>query len=207
VRKNTNYNSPVTDVTSADIKCNAGGLTSGTTTNTATVVAGTTIGMALDQSIYHPGPITVMLSKATGSLNSYDGSGPWFKVAEMGATITTAAITFPASNLAKFEFKLPASTLKSCRCPLALGRLTFLAPGDYLIRFEHIGLHVAQSSAGAQFYIACGQIHINGPGGGSPSPTITLPGGYKASDPGILININYPVPKTYTIPGPAVWSG
>lgn len=66
---------------------------------------------------------------------------------------------------------------------------------------------MAQSAGAAQFYIACAQVNISGSGGGSPGPTISLPGGYKASDPGILININWPIPTSYTIPGPKVWSG
>jgi hypothetical protein len=34
-----------------------------------------------------------------------------------------------------------------------------------------------------------------------------LPGGYKATDPGIMINIYYPIPTSYKYPGPAVWKG
>jgi hypothetical protein len=55
VRQNTNYNSPVTNVNSNDIRCNTGGLESGPSTSTATVAAGSTVGFALDQSIFHPG--------------------------------------------------------------------------------------------------------------------------------------------------------
>jgi catechol-2,3-dioxygenase len=32
---------------------------------------------------------------------------------------------------------------------------TSLPAGDYLMRIEHIGLHVAQSLGAAQFYISC----------------------------------------------------
>ena len=45
----------MTSVTSNDIRCNAGGLTTGPKTSTATVAAGSTVGLAFDQSIYHPG--------------------------------------------------------------------------------------------------------------------------------------------------------
>lgn len=80
-----------------------------------------------------------------------------------------------------------------------------LAPGDYLMRNEQIALHVAQSSGGAQFYLACGQLTVTGGGSASPSgdSLAAFPGAYKATDPGILININYPVPTEYTNPGPA----
>jgi hypothetical protein len=119
VRRNTNYNSPVLDVTSPDIRCNAGGLSSGPSTLTAAVVAGSTVGFKLDQSIFHPGPITVYLSKAPGKAADYDGSGAWFKIAELGATITSTAITFPASNIAAYSFKIPSSTRKPPPADLA----------------------------------------------------------------------------------------
>jgi hypothetical protein len=82
-----------------------------------------------------------------------------------------------------------------------------LPSGDYLIRVEQIGLHVASSVNGAQFYISCGQLTVTGGGSGSPSPLVSFPGAYKNTDPGLLINIYYPVPTNYTCPGPAVWSG
>ncbi|KXH30385.1 cellulose-growth-specific protein [Colletotrichum nymphaeae SA-01] len=47
VRRNTNYNSPVTDVLSKDIVCNAGGLSSGPATQIATVAAGSTVNLSL----------------------------------------------------------------------------------------------------------------------------------------------------------------
>jgi hypothetical protein len=53
VRLNTNYNSPVTDVTSNDIRCNAGTQANAAKTSTFTVAAGSTIGIGLDQAIYH----------------------------------------------------------------------------------------------------------------------------------------------------------
>jgi hypothetical protein len=76
--------------------------------------------------------------------------------------------------------------------------VTFTIPkstpsGDYLIRVEHIGLHVAQSVGGAQFYLSCGQITVTGGGSGTPGPLVAFPGAYSATDPGILIDIYYPV--------------
>ncbi|KFY71598.1 hypothetical protein V499_08187 [Pseudogymnoascus sp. VKM F-103] len=191
VRQNTNANSPVTSVSSNDIRCNAGGLASGASTGTASVAAGATVGFALDQAIFHPGPITVYLSKAPSTAASYDGSGAWFKIAEVGATISTSAITWPASDISQYTFKIPSST----------------PAGEYLLRIEHIALHSASTTDGAQFYISCAQLKISGSGSGSPGPTIKLPGGYSATDPGILIGIYWPIPTSYKIPGPAVWSG
>ncbi|KAH8599380.1 cellulose-growth-specific protein [Bisporella sp. PMI_857] len=192
VRQNTNYNSPVTAVTSDDIRCNTGGLASGPSTSTAAVTAGSTIGFALDQSIFHPGPLQVYISKSTvADVKNYDGSGGWAKLASITATFSSGSVNWLASNLAQYTFTLPSS----------------LAPGEYLLRMEHIALHSASTSGGAQFYISCGQIKVSGSGSGTPSPTIKLPGGYSASDPGILFNLNYPIPTAYTAPGPAVWRG
>lgn len=191
VRENTNYNSPVTDVTSDDIRCNVGGLASGTNTSVATVVAGSTVGFALDIPIFHPGPLAVYMSSVPTSttIEIYDGSGPWFKINELPPVINSTAITFPADNLASYSFAIPKT----------------VPPGLYLLRIEHLALHVASGTNGAQFYISCAQIEVNGPGGGDPSPTADLPGAYSASDPGILIDIYYPIPTSYTPPGPAVW--
>ncbi len=65
--------------------------------------------------------------------------------------------------------------------------------GDYLLRVEHIGLHSASSAGGAQFYISCAQITVTGGGAGTPSPLVAFPGAYKATDPGLMLNIYYPV--------------
>jgi hypothetical protein len=81
------------------------------------------------------------------------------------------------------SFKIPAATPN----------------GDYLVRVEHIGLHVAQSSGAAQFYISCGQVTVTGGGSGTPGPLVAFPGAYSASDPGILINVYYPVVSLHSI--------
>ncbi|KAK1635355.1 cellulose-growth-specific protein [Colletotrichum phormii] len=182
VRRNTNYNSPVTDVLSKDIVCNAGGLSSGPAAQIATVAAGSTVGFAMDQAIYHDGPVIVWLSPAAGSssnVTTYDGSGPWAKIWELGAQTGNGQIKFPASNQAGFNFQIPSCT----------------PPGEYLLRIEQIGLHSASAKAGAQFYISCAQIKVTGSGSGSASfsPTVRFPGAYTGNEPGILINIYYPV--------------
>lgn len=82
-----------------------------------------------------------------------------------------------------------------------------LPSGEYLFRIEHIALHSASSAGGAQFYISCAQIKVTGGGNGNPSPLVSFPGAYKADDPGIKLNIYYPVPTSYTCPGPRPWTG
>lgn len=82
-----------------------------------------------------------------------------------------------------------------------------LPSGDYLLRVEQIGLHSASSEGGAQFYLACAQLTVENGGNGSPSPVVSFPGAYSPTDPGILIDIYYPVPTSYELPGPPVWTG
>jgi cellulase len=82
---------------------------------------------------------------------------------------------------------------------------TNIASGDYLLRAEVIALHAAGSAGGAQLYMSCYQLTVNGGSGGSPA-TVSFPGAYRASDPGLQINI-YQAMSSYTAPGPAVISG
>ncbi|KAF8850479.1 hypothetical protein BDZ45DRAFT_696737 [Acephala macrosclerotiorum] len=93
------------------------------------------------------------------------------------------------------------ATSRSVKLPVSL------PSGEYLIRAEHIAPYSAQISGGAQFYISCGQLNITGGGAGTRGPLAEFPGAYKAADPGIMINIYYPVPTTYIQPGPAIWKG
>lgn len=80
-----------------------------------------------------------------------------------------------------------------------------LAPGDYLLRAEAIALHAAGSEGGAQFYMTCYQITVSGDGTAT-AETVSIPGAYKAADPGIEINI-YQAMTEYVAPGPAVYAG
>jgi cellulase len=87
---------------------------------------------------------------------------------------------------------------------------TCIAPGNYLLRAEIIALHSASKSMGAQFYMGCAQINVSGSGSTTGSSTVSFPGAYGQSDPGILVSIydSTGQPKgngtPYQIPGPAV---
>ncbi|KDR80004.1 hypothetical protein GALMADRAFT_153724 [Galerina marginata CBS 339.88] len=193
VRKTNNYNSqsPVTDVTSPDIRCYTS--QTGATASTATVAAGSKLAIGADQSVYHPGVVNVYMAKAPGNVSTWDGSGAvWFKVFQIPAvTNGGTSITFPGSNIQTVSFTVPKN----------------VPTGQYLVRVEQIALHSASTFAGAQFYISCAQINVTGGGSGKPGPLVAFPGAYTGNEPGILINIYYPIPTTYTQPGPAVWSG
>ncbi|KIM21889.1 glycoside hydrolase family 61 protein, partial [Serendipita vermifera MAFF 305830] len=168
VRQNTNYNSPILSyLIFTDFRCNAGGGT-GTATFTATVAAGATVGFALDQAIFHPGVLNVYMSKAPGTAAAYDGSGGWFKIYQVTAvTNGGTSITWPTDNATQFTFKIPSS----------------ISAGNYLLRIEHIALHSASSTAGAQTSIRCAQLTVTGGGSASPA-TVSIPGVYSATDPG-----------------------
>ncbi|WDK10976.1 glycosyl hydrolase family 61 [Colletotrichum graminicola] len=78
-----------------------------------------------------------------------------------------------------------------------------LASGEYLVRVEHLALHAAGDTGGAQFYLSCAQVSLSGGGSTTPSGLVSFPGAYKATDPGILFKLYWPIPTSYTNPGPA----
>lgn len=197
VRQTTNSNSPVTDVTSDDFVCNVGGLDADimSKTSTYTVQPGDSVGFTINANIGHPGPLHVYMSKAPDgtSASDYDGSGDWFKVyAATTSEITDEGLqwaSYVGGGITNFTFVLPDD----------------LAAGEYLMRAEHIALHGASTASGAQFYIGCAQLTVGGSGAGTPTDTVSIPGVYDGTEAGILINIYYPVPTSYTDPGPATW--
>lgn len=70
------------------------------------------VGFALDQAIYHAGPLQIYMSKATGDVKSYDGSGDWFKISEVEADIDEESISWPDEGMAEYTFDIPESTRK-----------------------------------------------------------------------------------------------
>lgn len=145
-----------------------------------------------NEFIEHPGPGFVYISKAPGAVKDYDGSGDWVKVMENG-------LCNPSSPGQDGSW-----------CSWQKDRLEWtiqpsLPSGEYLVRVEHIGLHEGHVGK-AQFYIECYQLKIEGGGNGTPGPTVKIPGVYKSSDPGIAFN-KWNNPRSYSMPGPAVWKG
>jgi cellulase len=145
----------------------------------------------------HYGPVLVYMSKVADA-STADGSTPFFKVfqdtwaknsAGGGGSDDYWGTKDLNTNCGKMDVKIPAN----------------LAAGDYLLRAEAIALHSASGLNGAQFYVTCYQITVTG--GGSTSPAgVLFPGAYKATDPGIQINI-YQNLASYAAPGPAVIAG
>ena len=89
------------DISSNDLRCNVGGLASGSSTQVATVAAGATVGFQVDIGIIHPGPIIAYLAKVPSgqTAQTYDGSGSnWFKIYEQSGTFSSTGITWYASG-------------------------------------------------------------------------------------------------------------
>jgi len=127
---------------------------------------------------------------AVDSFASSDGSGiGWFKIFADGFDGTNWGVTrlYAAKGLQTF-------TIPSC-----------IPPGNYFLRAEIIALHPASTYPGAQVYVECAQINVTGGGSTSP-PTVSFPGAYHPTDPGITIDIYYPPVTNYTIPGPPVFT-
>ncbi|EAT81480.1 hypothetical protein HBI56_205700 [Parastagonospora nodorum] len=194
-RKNTNTYMPSFTseiVNSPDLRCNKGAVAGNTATYT--VKAGQTIGfkLAFGEKIEHPGPGFVYIAKAPGAVKSYDGSGDWVKVMESGLKnpstpgVDTAWDSWQKDRL---EWKIQNS----------------IPAGEYLVRVEHIAIHEGHVGK-AQFYMECFQLKIESSGTGKLGPTAKIPGIYKATDPGIAFD-KWTNPKSYTMPGPAKYSG
>ncbi|KAF2708877.1 lytic polysaccharide monooxygenase [Pleomassaria siparia CBS 279.74] len=193
---------PYYDISDENIRCGRGAATSGPGTKTATVYAGSKVGFVVGRSadepmepyvIYHNGPGQTYLSRspANTTLDSYTGDGEWFKMGSLGAKDDANWLTRGEVGM---NFTIPRA----------------VPPGLYLLRVEHLYVRPAWNTT--QFYIACAQIDVVGPGGGKPGPTVKFPGAYDLSDPGILVsNRVYEWPLSgllgYVAPGPTVWTG
>ncbi|KAG7442955.1 uncharacterized protein BT62DRAFT_982159 [Guyanagaster necrorhizus] len=171
------YDGPITDVTSNDIICNGGINPYHQPIDPADPV---------DPS--HKGPILAYLAQVPNATQSTVTGLQWYKIYEDGYSNGVWAVDTLIANKGKVSFTIP-----SC-----------VAAGQYLLRVELIALHAASSYPGAQFYMECAQLQITGGGSASPA-TVSFPGAYKGTDPGIKINIYEPL-SNYTIPGPSVFS-
>ncbi|KAK5636744.1 hypothetical protein RRF57_012456 [Xylaria bambusicola] len=190
---------------SNDIRCNVGG-TRGVGAK-CPVKAGSTVTVEMhaqpndrkcsSEAIggAHYGPVNVYLSKVSDATKA-DGSAPWYKI---------FADSWSSKGSVGDSDNWGTNDLNAC-----CGKMDVKIPddtpsGDYLLRAEVIALHTAGQSGGAQFYMSCYQLSVTGGSGSVPSG-VSLPGAFKASDPGIQVNIHAKM-STYVNPGPAVVSG
>lgn len=187
------------------------GVTDGAGVETATIIAGDTVGLGVYLAsysdlpyIYHAGPANAYLSRAPDDdLESYLGDGDWFKIGEYGPKDSS---TWELGGVDKWKltfmnFTIPETT----------------PPGKYLLRGEHL-FPLYPGYANLQFYVGCVHVDIVGPGGGSPGPMIKLPEDYTAlahndsiafpprwaeyPEEGVVRDLS-----DFTPPGPSVWTG
>ncbi|CAP67481.1 uncharacterized protein PODANS_6_11370 [Podospora anserina S mat+] len=191
VRRADNWqnNGFVGSVTSPQIRCFQNSVAGAS--QTYNVSAGSQLTYYVNPNAYHPGPMQFYLARVPDGqdVTRWDGSGAvWFKIYHEQPTFGQQ-LGWPSLNKGSFPVTIP-------RC---------IRSGYYLLRAEHIALHSASSPGGAQFYISCAQIGVTGGGNTEPSNKVSFPGAYSASDPGIQININWPIPTSYRNPGPPVF--
>ncbi|KAI0370656.1 hypothetical protein BV20DRAFT_966145 [Pilatotrama ljubarskyi] len=134
--------------------------------------------------------LTYMASCGITTCDKFDASGAqWFKVDQAGKK--SDGSTWVQKDImmgGTYSMTLPDN----------------IAPGDYLIRHEIIALQLAVSEGGAEFYPSCTQVRIGGDGNGAPNATVSFPGAYSDSDPGIFDPNVYNPGSSYTFPGPAI---
>ncbi|EIM85306.1 glycoside hydrolase [Stereum hirsutum FP-91666 SS1] len=201
------YDGPITDVTSNDIICNGGINPYQEPVSSAiiSVPAGASVTAEWHHTLAgadptdpadpidssHKGPIMTYLAKVDNATQTDVTGLKWFKIYEDGLTASTQqwAVDRMIANAGKVTFTIP-------EC---------IEDGQYLMRHELIALHGASTYPGAQFYLECAQLQITGGGSASPA-TVSFPGAYAGSDPGITVNIYYPTLTNYTIPGPDVFT-
>ncbi|KAF5369396.1 hypothetical protein D9758_002798 [Tetrapyrgos nigripes] len=202
------YDGPIMDVTSNDVICNgginpyhqplpsaviqvpAGAQVTAEWHHTLSGADPSDPADPIDPS--HKGPLLVYLAQVPSALQSSDTGLQWFKIYHDGLTVNngTWAVDKLIAAKGKMTFSIP-----SC-----------IPAGQYLMRVELIALHGASTYPGAQLYMECAQIQITGGGSTTPTNTVSFPGAYKGTDPGITVNIYYPPLTSYTIPGPPVFT-
>ena len=81
-----------------------------------------------------------------------------------------------------------------------------IAPGNYVLRHELIGLHGAFQDAGAQNYPQCINLKVSGSGTDALANGTAGTALYTPTDPGIKVDI-YNKLDSYQIPGPELYDG
>ncbi|KAK4221054.1 glycoside hydrolase [Podospora fimiseda] len=158
---------------------------------TLNVTAGSTVTYYSNQGVFHPGPMQFYLARVPDgqSVQNWQGEGAvWFKIYHEQPGFGQQ-LTWSSNGKSSFPVKIP-----SC-----------IRSGYYLLRAEHIALHSAGQTGGAQFYVSCAQLGITGGGNSEPPQKVSFPGAYDPNHPGIRININWPIPTSYQNPGPSVF--
>ncbi|RPD62198.1 hypothetical protein L226DRAFT_339386 [Lentinus tigrinus ALCF2SS1-7] len=194
-------NAPITDITSNDLICNtnfiqpvsdvvasvpAGGVVAAEFHHTSAGYVGPDPADPLDPT--NKGPVLAYLAEVPDATQDEVTGLKWFKIFEQGLNPDTHQW---ASDLLFLNDGYVNITIPSC-----------LKASQYLLRVESISLSSASQYPGAQFFMSCAQLEVTGGGGASPE-TVSFPGAYTSTDPGVVTNIYGE--STYTPPGPAVF--
>ncbi|TLD23829.1 hypothetical protein PspLS_06358 [Pyricularia sp. CBS 133598] len=177
---------------SNDLRCNKGSEKHASKTKALKVVAGQdVVGFAtnIGQRFGHPGPLTIMMSKAPGDVKDYMGEGNWFTVYQLTTTTPWNGTDqgWLSWNKNQFTFKLPLEIPK----------------GQYLMRIEHMAVH--PPNKGKEFYMQCAHLDVQSDYNGSPpGPTYKIPGGLNMKSPAIELD-SWAEKKTLTV-APRPWS-
>ncbi|ETS73214.1 hypothetical protein PFICI_15159 [Pestalotiopsis fici W106-1] len=159
---------------------------------TKSVSAGGTVDFQWTTWPHGIGPVLTYVAACNGDCSAVDKTAlEWVKIDESGYDTSTETWAAQAliDNNSTWTTTVPST----------------LAAGNYVFRHEIIALHGAGSEDGAQNYPQCFNIAITGSGTDSPSGTLGT-ALYNEDDPGILFN-PYTTITSYTIPGPALYTG
>jgi hypothetical protein len=172
--------------------CNQGAFTNAGKTKVLEIAAGEelTVKLGVGAKMEHPGPGLVYMSHAPDDdVVAYDGD--WFKIFEEGVCgegdfTSDAWCTWGRDTL---KATIPEGT----------------PSGEYLVRFEHIGVHRSHVNQ-PEHYVSCVQVKVTDGGSGEPGPTVQFPAAYSLEDDYANFNI-YNGAVDFPFPGPAVWDG
>jgi len=203
----TGGNGPINDVNSPNITCNR---ITGPATISANAKAGSNVTFDWNGSSFwpagdtglgpnnHHGPVMTYLAKCPGRCSqAVPQQLIWVKFQEL-SRIQAA----PIPGLWGSDILTKAGSTFSMTLPGGL------ESGEYIMRHEILALHDAQNND-PQFYPMCTNLNITGDGS-SPLPDaqgIKLPGGYRADDPFLKVNLwdGSLEKQNYVAPGPKVF--
>ncbi|KAG8832619.1 hypothetical protein FRC20_007863, partial [Serendipita sp. 405] len=149
-----------------------------------------------------PGPVMTYIAACPSGCASFKGESGnvWVKIQQEG---------YVASRTPPWAEQLIEQGGQSGHGKWSITIPSTLPNGEYILRHEILGLHVAGELNGAQFYPNCVQIKITGGGSVALPSGVAFPGAYQPTDPGILIQL-WTVSATnpaYTIPGGPILYG
>jgi len=204
----TGGNGPLNNVNSADITCNK---VTGPATISAKAKAGSTVVIDWNGSSFwpagdaglgpnnHHGPVMTYLAKCTGPCSqAVPQQLTWVKFQEAGRIQAG-----PVPGVWGSDVLTKAGSTITMNLPKGL------ASGEYIMRHEILALHDAQNGD-PQFYPMCTNLIVDGDGS-APLPEaqgIKLPGGYRADDPFLHVNLfdGSLEKQNYVAPGPPVYT-